>query len=77
MAETVEEPEDRTVGELLKGLKQSMKDIKEGNTFSAEEVREEVENRKLSREAIEGLKEAKDQEETYTLEEAKEKLDQE
>lgn len=45
MPETVEKPEDRSVEELMEGLKQSMKDIKEGNTLSVEEVREEIEGK--------------------------------
>ena len=45
MPETVEKSEDRSVDELIKGLKKSMQDIKEGNTSTIDEVREEIEGK--------------------------------
>lgn len=45
MPETVEKPEDRSVEELMDRLKQSMKDIKEGNTYTVEELKEEIEGK--------------------------------
>lgn len=43
MPETVEKPEERSLDELLEGIRRSMKDIKEGNTFSVDELKEEIE----------------------------------
>ncbi len=40
MAETVEKPDDRSVDELLAGLKKSIKQAKEGKTRSWKEVKE-------------------------------------
>jgi hypothetical protein len=45
MPEAVEKPEDRDVDELLEGLKESMQDVKDGNTSTIDEVREEIEGK--------------------------------
>lgn len=45
MPETVGKPEDKNLEELIEGLKKSMKDIAEGKTYSADEVREEIEGK--------------------------------